>query len=400
MTMANHPPSCPATTRRCTAATPRGMLGALALACLALAALGCQPRDIQTGYGSRSGYGGNSVNGTSVFSSMIQQAGHRVRSWPVLSPSLAKADVVVWFPTSSDAPSPDAVAWMEDWLSNSFDQDTWQRQARTLVVVGRQYDAEKLYWQNVQSRAPAGLAPEYKRRLQRARTAKLPPPTGKLPAEAGAWYSVRKPKPQEAVTQFAGPWAEGLDAGQATVTHGASIHPSGWLDTLLADGNGHPLVSHGGYGTDEPWQDYNTGGSRLLVIENGSFLLNAPLVNKENRKLAGKVVEYLGRPRKNVVFLESDAAPQVRDVDPNTGPPTGFQLFNIWPIGAILAQAAALGLVYALWRFPIFGVPRQLERPALTDFSRHVGAVGRLLAATRDRAYAKGLIQQYFSEKH
>jgi hypothetical protein len=133
-----------------------------------------------------------------------------------------------------------------------------------------------------------------------------------------------------------------------------------------------------------------------MMIENGSWLLNARLVNHEHRKLAGRLVDTIGPPPRTVVFLESQAGgPQVRDTDPSSAPPTGLQLFRVWPIGAVLAQLAALGIAFALMKWPLFGTPQRGIREPLTNFASHVTALGRLLRYGRDRTHAVELLRVY-----
>ena len=116
---------------------------AVVLACAA----GCRREQIQTVYGQRSGPGATeSVNGTVVFAEMFEAAGHHVSSWSSLSPRLDQADCIVWFPDDLEPPSPGAVNWFETWLR--------ARPHRTLIYVGRDFDAAEWYWRKVQPSAP------------------------------------------------------------------------------------------------------------------------------------------------------------------------------------------------------------------------------------------------------
>ena len=63
----------------------------------------------------------------------------------------------------------------------------------------------------------------------------------------------------------------------------------------LLEGDGEPLVW--------AWRPYEDGG-RVILVANGSFLLNLPLVNHEHRKLAASLIAEAGEPGE-VVFLES-----------------------------------------------------------------------------------------------
>jgi hypothetical protein len=134
----------------------------------------------------------------------------------------------------------------------------------------------------------------------------------------------------------------------------------------------------------------------LILVENGSFLLNMPLVNHEHRKLAGKLIDHIGPPSKRVVFLQSNAGgPPIRDNDATNGPSSSLALFGVWPISGVLVHLAALGIAFSLARWPIFGLPRSHERDSLTDFSAHVSAIGELLRETGDASYARGLLRNY-----
>ena len=95
------------------------------------------------GYGRRTGDNyGDSVNGTAVLADMFQDSGHRVNSWWRLSPAIEKVDVIVWFPDDMQPPSEAVVKRLEEWLVNG-------KYRRTLIYVGRDFDAAPLYWQKV-----------------------------------------------------------------------------------------------------------------------------------------------------------------------------------------------------------------------------------------------------------
>ena len=187
------------------------------------------------------------------------------------------------------------------------------------------------------------------------------------------------------------------------IERNSGIVPDEAAEVLLATGSGDPLVSETVFQWfdeeyDQEWQDWEDTymkPSKLIVVENGSFLLNLPLVNHEHRKIAGKLVDHVGPPSKRVVFLQSYAGgPPVRDADPTQGP-SGLALFGIWPLSGILAHLALLGLVYAAARWPIFGVPKEIPPDSLTDFSAHVSALGQLLQETRNSAYARTTLLNY-----
>lgn len=366
----------------------RRKLRAAALAVLLLPLCGCVPDYLEEAYGRRSGVWADSINGTSVLSRMIEDAGHKVRSVNRLYPRVGKADVMIWFCGDYNAPSPEARQWLSDWLLLADG-------AKTLVFVSRDYEAGALYWSEVQKQPPAGLKTTLAREERQSRSRfnsfrSAAPVTD----SAADWFDLDRRNTTHSVKQLLGAFAEGVDASQVQIEHRSYLTPSDDAGFLLADGRGHPLVSEIVY-SGEPWQA-NVEDSRLVMIENGSFLLNGALVNRQHRKLAGKLIDHLGPPRLSVVFLEGGSNPPVLADDPSAGPATGLRLLTVWPIGAVLAQVAALGVVYAAFRWPVFGRPRRLKEPSLTDFGRHIEAVGRLLVATRDRTYADAQLRAYF----
>ena len=102
-----------------------------------------------------------------------------------------------------------------------------------------------------------------------------------------------------------------------------------------------------------------------------------------------------GQQRK-VVFIESEAGgPPILDKEPTGGFPTPLDLLKVWPLNAMLLHLAVLGIVVCLARSPIFGRPRELPAESPADFGKHVAALGKLLARTRDRNYAQARIAQY-----
>ncbi|MEM8864627.1 MAG: hypothetical protein AAGF31_03670 [Planctomycetota bacterium] len=364
--------------------TIRGLLAGLLLCFLT----GCSDQYVNEQYGSRSGVGADSINGTTILGELFAKAGHRVRSVGRLYPKVGEADVIVWFPTDFQTPSQEAIGWFDDWL-------LYGEEGKTLIYVSPDYRAGEHYWSLTKVRAPAAQQGEYNKKL---RESKQDFTSWRSSAPAGeavsSWFTPDRRNQTQTVTQLRGPWAENVDAGEIAIEHRRYLTPDNQAEPLLTAGDGHPLVSQIVCAPEE-W-DWRNGDSRLVMIENGSFLLNASLVNKEHRKLAGRLVDHVGPPKLDVVFLQSRSDPLVLESDPSDSPPTGLRLFAIWPIGAVLAQLAALGLIYATARWPIFGTPRRSEQPSLTDFGRHVTALGRLLAGTRDRAYAYAQLRTYF----
>lgn len=331
-------------------------------------------------YGRRSGVqGGASVDGTAVLAGMFEAAGHQVSSSSRLSPRVfEKADCIVWAPDDFQPPAAEVRQWFDQWWADMPD--------RTLIYIGRDYDAAPHYWQTVVSTAPAADQVEMKRRQAAAQNDFLTD-RARMPADEDCgWFTCQRQRRPRAVQSLAGKadWVNGVDASQAQIElNGRLVPPAGaeiWLKSQ-AD----VLVSR---------QEMDDG--QLIVVVNGSLVLNEPLVNHENRKLAGKLIEAIGPPRQHVVFLESEAGgPPVWNEEPREHQRTGLDILGIWPFSLIFLHLVAAGLLFCYSRYPIFGRPRPLEAPALADFGRHVAALGTLLERTRDRAYALNRVDHY-----
>jgi len=357
--------------------TDQAPLALLVFVTLALS--GCGPR-IDTTYGQRQGPGASySVNGTAVLGEMFEQAGHKVYSWHALSPRLyERADCIVWFPDDFAPPTDDVRAWLEDWLMD--------KPGRTLVYVGRDFDAAVWYWETIQPQAPSAQAAEVARRLSEARAEYLRDRARTTASKDCDWFTVEdKSRPRKVRTLSGDPaWREGIDPTQLDIEVNGRIIPARSARVLLAS-EGDALIAR------EPWDQ-----SQLIVAANGSFLLNLPLVSHEHRKLAGKLIDQVGPPGQTVVFLESGpGGPPILEEDPTLRAPTGLEFLVHAPVVWIFLHFALLGALFCFSRWPIFGVPRELEGEGVSDFGRHIRAVAELLARSRDRTYAMTRLMHY-----
>jgi hypothetical protein len=376
-----------------------GRLGWL-LAGVLLAAAGCAQQKIDTAYGKRRGSeGGDSVNGTRVLAEMFESYGHSVVTRRYLSPKMSDYDVIVWFPDDFSPPTDEQLDFLEDWLYDAPN--------RTLVYVGRDYDAAGAYWDYVLPETPAEQVAEVLRRRAEAR-ARYDQARTAMPAQEDCrWFRVRGAEPVRYVgrrdagrTRLRGSWSRNTRLAPEQV----DIRLQGRLLPL-------PEPSEGRYGGelrsrnllaagDDPlvWEITNSfwDGGRILTVVNGSFLVNFGLVEHEHRKLAGQLITSCGDSPQQVVFLESGAeGPPVFEQEPGEDYPTGFEAFVIWPIGAILMHFVVLGLVYLAARVPTFGRPAELPAPPLSDFGHHIEALGGLLERTQNSQYAQQRLEEY-----
>jgi hypothetical protein len=350
------------------------------IALTALALAGCED-GIETTYGRRSGLeAGDSVNGTAAFVRMVQSAGHHVTTATRLSPRVYEtADCIVWAPDDFQPPAEPVRQWFDAWWRHGS--------GRTLVYIGRDYDAAPSYWRAVQAAATPAQRSEMMRRLARDQNEFLTA-RGQMPKDEDCeWFVSRGTRKQRAVNtlQGADEWTAGVDASKIDVELNGRLIPPVDADVLL-ESQGDAIVT-----SQEAAND-----GRLIVVVNGSFVLNYPLVNRENRKLAARLIEEIGDAPQEVVFLESGpGGPPIWEEEPPERARTALEILAIWPFNAIFLQLGALGLIFCYSRLPIFGRPRPLPQPGLADFGRHVAALGTLLARTHDRAYAAQRVAHY-----
>ncbi|NLX53587.1 MAG: hypothetical protein GXY58_00560 [Planctomycetaceae bacterium] len=377
---------------------------AMSLAIILLAAgAGCRdPEQLETAYGHQRGTAGRSVNGTSVLATLFEEADCQVSTWRRLASDLQQCDVIVWAPDDFGPPGTEVQQYFEQWLRSPT--------RKTLVYIGRDYNAEPHYWQAVSAGAPAAERIEIMRRLARA-TAQHEQDRLAMPAEATIeWFTVRRDCPRQQATHLQGPWSAGVDAATT------SIHTQGQLQVptrqeLLALRPDSPQTADEVLDYETPY--YETllsagptvlvsrirkpgwGHSQVIVITNGSFLLNLPLVNHAHRKLAGHLIRTCGSGSA-VGFLESGPGdPMVSDQAP----------LPAWSRATrervlLAAHWCVLGLVYCFCVYPIFGRPRTVADETVPDahpaaFVQHVDALGELLQRTGDAQFAQRQVEHY-----
>jgi len=376
-----------------------GAACALLLVIVGVLLAGRRDEPLPTVYGRRrGGEAGRSVNGTAVLADMFRARGDTVTTMSRFSPRLDRYDVIIWVPDDFAPPDKEHRERLEEWLSSGS--------GRTVVYIGRDYNAALDYWERMAPTAPAELASEALHRQAEAR-AEWEAARSQMPSEEYArWFTARRDKKRHKVTELSGPWADGIDASRT------DIHVEGRLDVPSYDDMTgpddlppetiEPLLKSGDealvFRLSEPdWTDEDDSDpGQIIVVTNGSFLLNYPLVNHENRKLADKLIAACGEESKKVVFIESTAGgPPNLDKEPTGTMPSPLELLKVWPLNVILLHVAVLGIIVCLSRSPIFGRPRDLPGDSPSDFGKHVAALGKLLARTKDRNYAQARLAQY-----
>ena len=107
-----------------------------------------QDEEIESAYGRRSGsLASRSVNGTAVLGQLFAGAGHSVRTKRLLTDAMMnQCDVIVWAPDDFEPPADDVLQWFDEWFATGD---------RTLIYIGRDFDAAIKYYDKVIPTAPA-----------------------------------------------------------------------------------------------------------------------------------------------------------------------------------------------------------------------------------------------------
>ena len=352
---------------------------------LLLFVTGCgSGQQLNTEYGKIAGrHGTDSLNGVSVLADMFVQRGFKVKRRTKISPRIEKFETIVWFPDDYSCPSEEAIESLNQWLQNANGYTK-----RTLIYVGRDYDARTDYLNRVKDSAPIQQREELLRRIAEARLAQDSQSSqGELfwfdaDISTCEWFEQESLGRQKA--QFlTGPMSDQVNARECVVEYSTilvatqeTLDGGGrWEAESLLKADGHPTVLR----LTRP--DIAPGESEILVISNGSFLLNYTLINSEHRKLAGQLIDRC-EPYEDVLFLESGR----RGIDVSDSDTINH---NTWawiaqpPLRYIVPHFLMWGILFCFVYFPIFGRPRRLKKGNTTTFRSHINAMGKLMGRSR-----------------
>ncbi len=368
-------------------------LVALPLALLVCGLMGCDRDEepLEKRYGKKAGFNAaQSLNGTAVLAGMFEKAGHPVTTWNTFSPHLQDVDTIVWFPDDLQPPTPEQIKWIETWLNG--------KTARTLIYVGRDFDSVPHYYRAIRGLVPAADQPEIDRLTTESMVDLKRLEDDAHQDEKCSLFSrtATTATSHRDVRTLNGPWASGIDSSQVAIELNDRLEPPPGIirpqrllysnsDTIVARYL-YPKYSNGSRQGDE---------SQLIVVANGSFLLNEPLVNREHRKLASRLIDEVSADGK-VVFLESEkGGPRVAQHDPSSEMSDGLALLEKYPFNWILLHLAMLGIIFSFVRFPIFGIPKEPKPTGLSDFGKHVTALGEMLRKTKHATFAQARWDYY-----
>lgn len=356
--------------RRC----PSSILGLL----FTLLAIGCQSR-LESEYAATHG---DSVNGVRVFLSYLKAQKHSVSIAGSLSPSVYDGgDVLIYFDRGAGISS-SAQTWLTRWL--------WDIPGRDLILVCRDADAEVQYWEQVLNEYASQYSAEQIQRIQDELNS----------AKVRERYNARR----EVELTHDGWYGQKPLEGEARLIEQVSVHEE-WQQyfpstdgfqirqcrKLVLPEGAEPLVTAG---DDVLVSRQQVGESNVWVVANATLLFNYPLINHQNRRLAGALSASLGEERWIVLVRNA-----ILGQDVKSDPPTLWGLLTIHPINWISAHVFVALLLYILYGLAIFGRPREIVRRESYRFARHIQAMGKLLQATGDVAFAQQKIAAYKRHK-
>lgn len=349
----------------------------------------------------------SSINGNTVFYDLCRSHNARCRRARAVSPMMKKYDCIIWFCSDNHLPDDDAVQWFENWLK--------EKPGRTLVFVGRSYEADVLYWEKVvplapeegnqKGRAKLALA-DARRRLARV----FGPPERPDQLDSftfqgdDSWFDLKKFDSPLTVTQFEGEerfFSDVDTENMELVLYGGLIPQRDENTRILLSGRGYyALDREKSYLSEEETliAERRIGESRLIMIPNGSFLLNYPMVNEENRKIAAALLDEISPKGKNVVFLRMGY--ELQESAGHTPPSiVGLQLLQMWPVSLIFWHMIFIGVLVCFWKWPVFGRARVLQSRQLSDFMMHIDAYAALLERPANVAYAREQLAKFRDKK-
>ncbi len=346
---------------------------------LGVISIGCgQTDELVLKYGACSGQAGDAVAGTSLFADQFVRSGYRVATARTLGRVIERAQVVVWFPDRFAPPDDQTCQFFNRWLSDS--------RGRALIYVGRDFDARSAYWQRLLSESRPGNALAIRQRLAQSR-ATWATQRASLPATASCpWFAIDRDQGPVEARPIEGPLAGSL----ASSSHQLVIHDR--LKVTNADAQVEVLLSVGGQPMIRQYQLPFWPQSRLLIVTNASPLLNLGLTLPAHRQLAQELIDLCGTPDR-CVFLTSDARDPLLAEEAEVH--HLIRIFTTAPFSSVLMHLSVMGLIYCFAVYPMFGRARSIDSLDKSDFGRHVEALGRLLAKTKDSPYAQAQRNEY-----
>ncbi len=328
--------------------------------------------ELRTGYGRCRGLQyATSINGTAMLKHFLESQNCDVVVNRTLSPAIENFDLLIWAPDSWDVPSESVIERINLWLRSG--------QNRTLVYIGRDYDASMEYWQNVINTVTGEPRELALRELSQSRLNWLAQSGESLQQLDCEWFTIEPGVSGNSQARLIGEVTDDLFVRGEVVWGERRIIPKSQspfrirslIETETSEVFAFELTSRDSF------------ANRIIVVNNGSFLLNYPFARKSRRPLAEELLakvsqtEYYGC---RVMLLESGPQGLIVSDSENVGGQLAWVVEA--PLKYIVPQIVILGVMYCFVVFPILGRPRRLVTQTESRFGRHLEALGRMWAKT------------------
>ena len=362
-----------------------------------------------------------SVNGVSVFANLLRERGHSVTRKRRLTKRVEKFDTIFWAPDNMAHPPENVVAWLEQWMVGS--------NPRVLIYVGRFYDGKLPYYRTKFQNSDADNRDKWQREyaeiIATEREYNYDWHLNTSDAPVPYWYESEEDLRLDE-SKLGGPWATGIDPGAVSLDTSKLLIPSkdyndeSTFPTLSVDSEGDSNVYY--YDQYGEWQDVfrdselettelltvdgkpfafeisskAAAGRKVIVISNGSFLLNFPLLQPEHQTLATRVAdEVVG----DVVVLESDY--QWPRVGGNANDPAlQWSWISRAPMNYIVPHFLFWGVLYCFAFYPNFGRPKRIQFHPPKAFRSHVEAVASILGRSKEKSWAREIIDMWLKRNN
>jgi len=359
--------------------------------------------------------GDSSVNGVSVFANVLRQRGHSVSRKLRLTKRLDKYQTIVWAPDNINGPPEDVAAWVEQWLVS----DT----TRVLIYIGRSYDGKLPFHRSMAAAAPAEERENWQRKMNElvlADAAYNDWGFFEIPWEP-YWFK-KETNLRLDSSKLGGPWASNVDPAKIELDCQTLLLPP----EKLNDSDAAPVAKvkdeETGELVDDDWnstfrdqqlkvknlltvdgkpfayQIYSAAypKQKLIVVSNGSFLLNFPLTNPEHRKLASEVADEV---QGDVVFVESGFRWPTVGGGAND-PALRWTWVGQAPMNYIVPHFLFWGVLYCFVFYPNFGRPKRVEFHPPKAFRSHVKAVASILGRSKEQSWARQVVDMWLKRNN
>jgi hypothetical protein len=363
--------------------------------------LGCET-EINRRYGRSND---KSINGYSAFANLLRERGHDVGRETRITKRLNNYQTIFWAPDIVSNPPENLVSWLENWLAQDSD--------RVLIYVGNGYRGNLDFYRNMVQNSPIEERETWKRELAESLINEVPFYDFWQVNDETFWFE-EDDSPTIESRRLGGPWADSVDDPSLELETKKLLKPIDY-STNVPEPYVDPEAPNAYYSyevsdefRDSPMEvtdlltvDENpfafcispesSPGQRLIVISNGSFLINLSLIDSEKQKLASRVAdECIG----DVVFLDSGAQWPVIGGRGND-PKLAWSWIAQPPMNYIVPHFLFWGVLYCFVYFPNFGRPRRLKFHPPKSFSKHIQAVGEILRRSKEHSWARQRIDEY-----